>query len=39
MRESKNKSKSIIYVSILAALLIGISLISILFFNKKDEPI
>lgn len=39
MRESKNKLKSIIYVSILAALLIGISLISILFFNKKDEPI
>lgn len=39
MRESKNKSKSIIYVSILAALLIGISLISILFFNKKDKPI
>ena len=39
MRDDKRKSRSIIYVSILAALLIGISLILILFFNKKDEPI
>ena len=39
MREDKRKSKSIIYVSILAIILIGISIVSIVLSNDKNEPI
>ena len=39
MREDKRKSRSIIYVSILAIILIGISIVSIVLSNDKNEPI
>ena len=39
MRDDKIKSRSIIYVSILAIILIGISIVSIVLSNDKNEPI
>ena len=39
MRDDKRKSRSIIYVSILAIILIGISIVSIVLSNDKNEPI
>ena len=39
MRDDKIKSRSIIYVSIFAIILIGISIVSIVLSNDKNEPI
>lgn len=39
MRDDKRKSRSIIYVCILAIILIGVSIVSIVLSNDKNEPI